>query len=366
MPASCVTKRIPPQTLQNAINAILRASWRIEDGRPTLEVEVGRKLGDGGYNEVYLVSRLSDWDYSTTPKSFVLRLPKEESLLPYQVLNEVACISMIYAHCPNIPVPKIYAFDTETPNSFIAQEYMGGERLSSIWNRYTEMEKGLVALKIAEILVDMGELRFSGIGGFTGCTTHSLGPTVEGSKLYKGRGRFHSDECYPIGPYKTTKAYVLAYYDKEIYYYTHAPASDIDTALFQHTSLEYFVQELRDKRQHLETSYFAEDEPFVLVHGDFHGRNIMMQGSRVQAVLDWEFSGAFLLSELLGGGIGVDVLEVDDDESEKENAIWSRKIMHMVGETARNRGWDEKEIALLVGDGNPVLAYARTEMFPAV
>jgi len=38
----------------------------------------------------------------------------------------------------------------------------------------------------------------------------------------------------------------------------------------------------------------------------------------------------------------------------------------MVGETARNRGWDEKEIALLVGDGNPVLGYARTEMFPAV
>ena len=126
------------------------------------------------------------------------------------------------------------------------------------------------------------------------------------------------------------------------------------------------MQQLRDKRQHLETSYFAEDEPFVLVHGDFHGRNIMMQGSRVQAVLDWEFSGAFPLSELLGGGIGVDVLEVDDDESEKENAIWSRKIMHMVGETARNRGWDEKEIALLVGDGNPVLGYARTEMFPAV
>jgi hypothetical protein len=94
---------------------------------------------------------------------------------------------MIYTHCPNIPVPKIYAFDTETPNSFIAQEYMGGEPLSSIWNRYTEMEKGLVALKIAEILVDMGEMRFSDIGGFTGCATHSLGPTVEGSKLYKGR-----------------------------------------------------------------------------------------------------------------------------------------------------------------------------------
>jgi hypothetical protein len=98
---------------------------------------------------------------------------------------------MISACCPNIPVPKIYAFDAEAPNPFIAQEYMDGEPLSTIWNRYTQTEKGLVALKIAEIIVDMAEMRFSGIGGFTSrtnCTT--IGPTVEGSKLFKGRVSF--------------------------------------------------------------------------------------------------------------------------------------------------------------------------------
>ena len=35
------------------------------------------------------------------------------------------------------------------------------------------------------------------------------------------------------------------------------------------------------------------------------------------AVLDWEFSGAYPLSELIGGA-GVDVLEIIDEESEKE------------------------------------------------
>jgi len=41
----------------------------------------------------------------------------------------------------------------------------------------------------------------------------------------------------------------------------------------------------------------------------------MMQGTKVQAVLDWEFSGSYPLNELVGGGIGIDVLEIIDDES---------------------------------------------------
>lgn len=92
-------------------------------------------------------------------------------------------------------------------------------------------EKHSVALKIAEIIVDMAETRFSDIGGFASPTSHALGPTLEGSKL--------------------------------------------------------------------EISFVAEDEPFVLVHGDFHGRNIIMRGTQVQAVLDWEFAGAYPLGELL-------------------------------------------------------------------
>jgi len=72
---------------------------------------------------------------------------------------------MISARCPNIPVPKLYAFDAKALNPFVAQEYIDGEPLSTIWSRYTQTEKGLVALKVAEIIVDMAEMRFSGIGG---------------------------------------------------------------------------------------------------------------------------------------------------------------------------------------------------------
>lgn len=111
---------------------------------------------------------------------------------------------MISARCPNIPVPKTYAFSADGPNPFIAQEYIDGEALNTIWIRYTDTEKHSVALKIAEIIVDMAEMRFSAIGGFASPTSDTLGPTVEGSKFFKGRGKFHSNRCYPIGPYETT------------------------------------------------------------------------------------------------------------------------------------------------------------------
>ena len=40
-------------------SAIIRTSRRVEDGKPTPKVIVDRKLSEGGYNEVYLVSWVS-------------------------------------------------------------------------------------------------------------------------------------------------------------------------------------------------------------------------------------------------------------------------------------------------------------------
>ncbi|OJA14554.1 hypothetical protein AZE42_03169 [Rhizopogon vesiculosus] len=70
-----------------------------------------------------------------------------------------------------------------------------------------------------------------------------------------------------------------------------------------------------------------------------------MHGTDVVAVLDWEFSGAYPLSEL-------------------ENSMWSARILRMVASTARKRHWPENEVGMLVGSGDPIVGYARTEMFP--
>ena len=64
-------------------------------------------------------------------------------------------------------------------------EFINGEPLSSVWNTYTNAEKSIVAQEIANMVVDLGEIEFDGIGGLT--PEYELGPTVEGMKLFKGR-----------------------------------------------------------------------------------------------------------------------------------------------------------------------------------
>jgi Phosphotransferase enzyme family len=141
---------------------------------------------------------------------------------------------------------------------------------------FTESQKDSIARKLAIIVVDLVQVRFDMIGGLDP-EGFIAAPTVEGPKLFKGRGKFHKNECYPISPYKTTKDYILACYDKEIYYYTHASKDDIDADLFEDTSITDFVEQLNRKRAALAATDIT-DEPFVLIHGDFHGRNIMMKG----------------------------------------------------------------------------------------
>lgn len=226
---------------------------------------------------------------------------------------------------------------------------------------FTESQKDSIARKLAIIVVDLVQVRFDMIGGLDP-EGFNAAATVEGPKLFKGRGKFHKNEYYPIGPYRSTKDYMLACYDKEVYYYTHASEDDIDADLFEDTTVTDFIEQLRRKRATLAATDMA-DEPFVLIHGDFHGRNILMEGDQIAAVIDWEFAGSYPLSETLSDG-GINVVEADSEELDDENTVWNRKIRCFIHELAMERKWKRENIDLLMGDGNPELGRARSEMFP--
>lgn len=233
--------------------------------------------------------------------------------------------------------------------------------------------------------------------------------------------KFHSPEYYDIGPYNSTHAYVLACYDKEIHYYTHAPESDIDGSLFDVVPRDEFIKSLKATRDRLASSpsTFLPEQPYTLVHNDINGRNIMMRDEKIAAILDWEFAGSYPLSEMLGTyiseiiypvrcqnrvarhvsglrgpfysrklscnslsylprisnadsethaeGRGVDLLEMVDEETEEENSVWSLRMLELVAEAARARGWDEEKVELLVGEGtSEELGLARMEMVPDI
>lgn len=226
---------------------------------------------------------------------------------------------------------------------------------------FTESQKNSIARKLAIIVVDLVQVRFDMIGGLDP-EGFNAAPTVEGPKLFKGRGKFHENKRYPIGPYKSTKDYMPACYDKEIYYYTHASDDDIDADFFEDTSITVFIEQLRRKRAALAATDMP-DEPFVLTHGDFHGQNILMKGDQIAVVIDWEFAGSYPLSETLSDG-GINVVEADSEELDDENTVWDKKIRSFIYELAMERKWEHKDIDLLMGDGNPELGRARSEMFP--
>ncbi|KAL8938710.1 MAG: hypothetical protein Q9216_003747 [Gyalolechia sp. 2 TL-2023] len=351
-PKSSTTSPVPPDSPKNAgcvteeLNKLVQSAAEGTCGDNT------RLIASGGYNDIWLVDQpIEDAD------RFVIRKPKEDALLPDQIRNEVACLKYVKNKLPTVPVPQVYDFrlnGTSVEGVFIAEEYIDGERLCDVWSTFDEAAKNSLARQFASIIVELGETSFAGIGGLM--LDGTLGPTVEGMKLFKGRNRFHSSKYYNIGPFASTKQYVLACYDKEIYYYTHAPDSDIDWDLFETVSLTDWIEQLQTERKVIEQdpSAFLPEEPFVLVHGDLHGRNIMVKDGKIQAILDWEFAGAYPLSELLGG-MGVDILEVEDDESADENDVWSEKIVEIVGAIARERGWEQRKVHLLVGNGTPEL-----------
>ena len=143
-------------------------------------------LASGGYNDVWLIDRpLED------AQRFVLRMPKiEDALLPDQLRNEVAWLTFVKQKLPNVPVPKVFCHslekDGETQGThFLAEEFIEGQSLSSVWNSFDEPTKMSVARQIAAILVELGDTTFDSIGGLM--LDHTLGPTVEGIKLFKGR-----------------------------------------------------------------------------------------------------------------------------------------------------------------------------------
>lgn len=139
--------------------------------------------------------------------------------------------------------------------------------------------------------------------------------------------------------------------------------STTDEDFFTDVSVRDFVVALRQERDDLAENYDSPDEPFVLVHGDFHGRNILTRGDRILAIIDWEFAGSYPLSETLAG-VDVDVVEANSEELDDENTTWNRKIREAIRQEVARRGWEPSRVALLMGDGNLELGRARGEMVP--
>ncbi|RMZ85038.1 hypothetical protein DV738_g237, partial [Chaetothyriales sp. CBS 135597] len=309
------------------------AEWHAANAVSSIEF-----LAIGGYNRVWLVKyRRGSNNYelqATEEEKFVLRTPRIDtpSLQPYQLRHEVACLRFLEKNLARVPAPRVYAWSDGSScsgaPSFIAEEFIEGQRLSVVWPRLTESQKTTIIEEIANVVADLGETRFQVIGGFV--NESPTGPTIEAAKVFNGRTKFHSPEYYNIGPYADSKEYILACYDREISYYTHASETDIIEEAFENTSVADFLDTLKRKRLALmnEESLFRDidAEPRVLVHEDFHAGNMLVRDGHLVGILDWEFSGVYPLSELLCAAQIIQVSSPGRDEhTEEEETEWEER-----------------------------------------
>ncbi|KAK4044732.1 kinase-like domain-containing protein [Parachaetomium inaequale] len=157
-----------------------------------------------------------------------------------------------------MPVPEVYSVyeDEESGAVRIVMEYIQGTNLGHAWETLTEEEKESVVQQLRGYFDELRQIKGSFIG------------SVDGSAC---DDQFFSDDLWAYGPYKNE-----AEFNKGLVKAWTKDRDDPHTRLLVKTLL-----------------HVGQGHEIVMTHGDFAARNILVQGSKVVAILDWEFSGFY-------------------------------------------------------------------------
>ncbi|KKF96823.1 Acyl-protein thioesterase 2 [Ceratocystis platani] len=171
---------------------------------------------------------------------------------------EANAMKLVRQHT-SIPVPEVYNVyrDADSGHMCIVMEYIDGEQLDKAWPRLSEEQKNKIIQQLREYFVELRQIKGSFIGGVDGsaCDDQYFSSTGEDWGPYKDEAEFN-------------KALVKAWSTNR--------ENDPFTRLLCKIQVEVM-----------------SGHEIVMTHNDFDPRNILVRGSDVVAVLDWEFSGFF-------------------------------------------------------------------------
>jgi len=171
-------------------------------------------------------------------------------------LAEAAAMELVRSKT-TIPVPKIWNAYTDpiTGHARIVMEFVEGDCLVDVWDKYDADEKQQILQQLRDIFSQLRKLKGSFIGAVDG--------TACEDQLFE-------EDVGAYGPYQDE----------------HAFNEGIVTAL-KSTLTSGWVDTVCDMVRTL------KDHEIVMTHGDLSPRNILVQGSKVVAILDWEMSGYY-------------------------------------------------------------------------
>lgn len=157
-----------------------------------------------------------------------------------------------------IPVPEVYnAYkDDKTGHVRIVMEFVEGDCLEYVWDKLNPSQKLSIIEQLRNIFLELRKLKGTLIGGIDGtaCEDHLFTDNLGGYGPYDSENHFNDGIVTAL---KQSKQ---------------GPWVDV--------VCEMILDSLRNHK-------------VVLTHGDFAPRNIIVQGTKVVAVLDWELSGYY-------------------------------------------------------------------------
>ncbi|KAE8406194.1 hypothetical protein BDV37DRAFT_270103 [Aspergillus pseudonomiae] len=235
------------------------------------------------YHPIYLLSFSAEDASETSPKlealdggngSVDLVLRVSGSHLPHiKTENEVAVMTWVRQHT-SIPIPEIIRFDATTKNS-LGYEFTLLTRspsigLHEVYDQLSVEQLTVIVDQILDIVLQMHQKSWSGVSG------QVLSPsTAETGASAQVISRLILDETFWQAPD------IVTYFPASYTAYIVALVRVYQHAIRVHT----FLEARRDLLPRLDAWV-----------DDLHVANIMYDptAARVTAILDWEFSGAFL------------------------------------------------------------------------
>jgi aminoglycoside phosphotransferase (APT) family kinase protein len=149
-----------------------------------------------------------------------------------------------------IPVPKVHDVQWEDGKVVaIVMDYMPGERLDEAWDTLDVDQKLSIASELHSYMNQLRDLKGSYIGAID-----------RGKAII---GQIASIECGPFDSEQQFNEFILG---------------DI-------------VKAAPDLLRHYAKFALMDDHEIVFTHADFAPRNILVEGGRVTAILDWEYAG---------------------------------------------------------------------------
>lgn len=163
--------------------------------------------------------------------------------------HEALTLAFIAANT-TIPVPRVREIHYEEKHvSAIVMDYMPGKRLDEAWVDLDTDQKRSIADQLHSYMTQLRSLKGTYIGAI------NRGPAFTGQRAVLEGGPFDSEQE------------------------------------FNKFILGYLIKSLPNIFRHYAESGLMDDHEIVFTHGDFAPRNILVEGDRVTAIIDWEFAG---------------------------------------------------------------------------